>query len=104
MNEVAYLNEVKFRNQLRRDLTGRYIGSVANKADRYRKGYIHVEPVYNEPDWFKVSYYGYASDTARTIRLFQTLHLLGYEIKMIERRSYLINETEIIAVYRKAEK
>ncbi len=51
MNEVAYLNEVKFRNQLRRDLQGRYIGSVANKADRYRKGYIHVEPVFSQPEW-----------------------------------------------------
>jgi hypothetical protein len=100
MNEVAYLNEVKFRNQLRRDLQGRYIGSVANKADRYRKGYIHVEPVFSQPEWFKIHYYGYSDDTARTIRLFQTLHLLGYEVKFVKGLDWLNRDAET-AVYRK---
>jgi hypothetical protein len=100
MIEVAYLNEVKFRNQVRRDLKG--VSAVANKADRYHKGYAHVEPVWREPDWFKVWFYdaGWSHDAGRPLKIAQTLHLLGYEVKFIKVNEW--GSEKEIAVYRKA--
>ena len=102
IQEVTYLNEVKFRNQLRRDLDGKYVASVANKADEFRKGVIHVESVYREPEWFKVYYYGYGESRQLevSVKLAQVLHLTGYEVKFITERSWGTDERQV-AVYRK---
>lgn len=101
IQEVTYLNEVKFRNQLRRDLDGKGVASVANKADQYRKGVVHVEST-RDGDWFRVYYYGWNAENkaAVSLKLFQVLHLTGYEIKFVDERT-LGGSVRQVAVYRK---
>lgn len=101
---MDYLTEVKFRNQLRRDLKG--VASVATKADRYAKGYAHVESTFDSPTWFRVWFYdaGWQSHAGRALLIAQTLHAAGYEVKIVEQRKMFGEGTERIALYRKAEK
>lgn len=112
IQETTYLNEVKFRNQLRRDVSAHKVGaSVANKSDRYSGGYIHVESHWKEQGWFKVAYSARHWDNANTayrngqiqLALSQMLHLLGYEVKIVEERSWIGDRVEKVALYRKAE-
>ena len=111
IQETTYLSEVKFRNQLRRDVVANKVGaSVASKADQYTGGYIHVESHWNEQGWFKVRYSSRGWDNANvahrnaqiTLALTQMLHSLGYEIKIVEERGWN-REMEKVALYRKAE-
>lgn len=108
--EVIYLNEVKFRNQLRKDLKGKGVAPVANKSDRYSAGYVQVAEVFGQPEWFKVSYYSYSNkETAQgryqegviKQRLSQMLHLSGYEAKLITEQKGC-GEQEQVIIYRKA--
>lgn len=111
IQETTYLNEVKFRNQLRKDVVANKVGaSVANKSDRYTGGYIHVESHWNEQGWFKISYSARNWDNSTlahrnaqiNLALTQMLHLLGYEIKIVEERGWN-RQMEKVALYRKAE-
>jgi hypothetical protein len=109
---MNYLNEVKFRNQVRRDLAG--LVSVANKSDRYGAmgyRYAHIETTSQSQDgWFSVRYQGkhwdivkFAHESARTqLLIAQTLHSLGYEVKLVEQRVMFGEGTEKVAHYRKA--
>lgn len=113
ITETTYLSEVKLRNRLRKDVIAYKIGApVANASQRYSAGYIHVESPVGQDGWYEIRYYGRGWDNNRLAHqnakisqsLYQMLHLLGYEVKIIERRGFLSGgEMERVALYRKAE-
>lgn len=109
---TTYLSEVKMRNQLRKDVIANKVGApVANKANKYDGGYIHLDTYVGEEGWFTIRYsarhWGNESIAYNNgqiaLNLAQMLHLLGYEVKVIERRKMFGEGTEKIALYRKAE-
>jgi len=108
MTEVTYLNEIKFRNAIKKHISPVGIGHLVNKTTTYLKSGIHVDTIYGT-DLFKVRVINWGHSTQSdlqaalaNVKLTQELVLAGFEMVRTTEMGWDRNRVDIIG-WRKAE-
>jgi len=102
--QVEYLTDIKFRNAVKRSLTG---FRVLGKND-YARFSVTIDGIYEDETLFKVNYnHGQRSKTAEgqlegQLRLERQLTLAGFEMVKFETTRNWSNEKETCYLWKKA--